>query len=64
LYQHPKYTHGQIEIRPKAEPVSLPDGRILRVEVVRDGKTQAAFEDVTKARRYVQKLGVSAEVVG
>ena len=63
LYQHPDYHHGTLEIRHKNEPVTLRDGRVLRVEVVQDGKEQAAFEDVTKARRYISKLGVRAEIV-
>lgn len=63
LWQHPDYHHGTLEIRQKTEPVTLPDGRILRVEVVQDGDEQAAFENVAKARRYIQKLGVRAEIV-
>jgi len=63
LWQHVKYHHGQIRIQPKAEPLVLEDGRILRVDVLRDGQVQAAFEDVTKARRYIHKLGVRAEIV-
>ncbi len=64
LWQHPQYSHGLIQIRPKAEPVVLEDGRTLRVDVLRDGQVQAAFEDVAKARRYIHKLGVQAEIVG
>lgn len=63
LWQHPSYHHGDLEIRQKIEPVTLPDGRILRVEVVQDGNEQAAFENVTQARRYINKLGVRAEIV-
>jgi hypothetical protein len=63
LWQHPQYSHGVIQIRPKAEPVVLPDGRTLRVDVLRDGQIQAAFENVTKARKYIHKLGVQAEIV-
>ena len=63
LYQHPNYHHGDILIRRKATPVELPDGRILRVEVLRDNQEQAAFEDVTKARKYINKLGIRAEIV-
>ena len=63
LWQHPQYSHGVIQIRPKAEPLVLEDGRTLRVDVLRDGQVQAAFEDVTKARRYIHKLGVQAEIV-
>lgn len=63
LWQHPSYHYGVIHIRPKAEPLVLEDGRTLRVDVLRDGQIQAAFEDVTKARRYINKLGVQAEIV-
>jgi len=41
----------------------LEDGRALTVEVLRDGQEQAAFENVTQARRYINKLGVRAEIV-
>ena len=63
LYQHPQYHHGEILVRPKTTPVELGDGRILRVEVLRDNQEQAAFENVTKARKYIHKLGVRAEIV-
>ena len=63
MYQHPNYHHGEIEIRPKAKPIQLPDGRILRVDVLRDGEIQAAFENMTKARRYIHKLGIQGEIV-
>ena len=63
LYQHPNYHHGEIKIRPKAKPIELPDGRILRVDVLRDGEIHAAFADMTKARRYIHKLGIQAEIV-
>jgi hypothetical protein len=33
------------------------------VDVLRDGELQAAFENITKARRYISKLGVRAEIV-
>lgn len=62
LYQHPQYHFGSLEIRRKAEPVTLPDGRILTVDVRRDGELHAAFENVEKARRWVHKLGVSAPI--
>lgn len=64
LYQHPKYHHGKIEIRRKIIPSVLSDGRQLTVEVLRDGEEQAAFETMAKARHYVNKLGLQAEVVG
>lgn len=63
LYQHPNYHHGKITIARKVIPVDLPDGRQLTVDVHRDGQEQAAFEDIGKARRYVNKLGVQAEIV-
>ena len=62
LYQHPHYHHGKIEIRPKAEPVTLPDGRVLNVDVLRDGELEAAFENLGQARRWVRKLGVEAPI--
>ena len=62
LYLHPQYHHGSLEIRRKAEPVALPDGRILTVDVLRDGEVHAAFENVEKARRWVRKLGVTAPI--
>lgn len=58
LYQHPNYHHGKIELRQKAQPLALEDGRSLLVDVLRDGQVQAAFETVAKAMRYVQKLGL------
>jgi hypothetical protein len=63
LYQHPKYHHGNLEIRRKATAVQLPDGRVLTVDVLRDGTTHASFETVEKARRWVRKLGVTAPIV-
>lgn len=64
LYQHPKYHHGILEIRRKAEPVALPDGRVLTVDVLCDGELHAAFENMEKARRWVRKLGVAAPIAG
>jgi hypothetical protein len=63
LYSHPKYHHGLLEIRQKAKPIELPDRRVLTVDVLRDGTTHASFETVEKARRWVQKLGVTAPIV-
>ena len=60
LWQHPDYHHGRLEIRQKTEPVTLPDGRTLTVDVLRDGELHASFESIEKARRWVQKLGVAA----
>ena len=59
LYQHPQYHHGQVEIRQKTEPLGLADGRVLRVDVLRDGELHASFESIEKARRWVRKLGVA-----
>lgn len=62
LYQHPAYHFGNLAIRPKVEPVTLPDGRRLNIDVVRDGELHASFESVEKARRWVHKLGVVAPI--
>ena len=59
LYQHPNYHHGKIELRQKDQAIVLEDGRSLLADVLSDGQTQAAFESVAKAMRYVQKLGVA-----
>ena len=63
LYQHPNYHFGNLAICPKAEPVTLPDGRTLKIDVIRDGQLHAAFESVEKARRWVHKLGVVAPIL-
>ena len=63
LYQHPAYHHGDLEIRRKAEPVTLPDNRVLTVAVLRDGQEQAAFDSFASARRYVHRLGIQAPIV-
>jgi hypothetical protein len=60
LYRHPNYHCGNIEIRAKSEPVGLPNGRVLTVDVLQDGVLHAAFESIEKARRWVHKLGVTA----
>ena len=62
LWQHPDYHHGRLEIRQKAEPVTLRDGRTLTVDVLRDGEVHASFESIDKARRWVHKLGVAAPI--
>lgn len=62
LWQHPAYHHGDLEIRRKAEPVTLPDGRVLTVDVFRDGALHASFENMVQARRWVQRLGVTAPI--
>lgn len=63
LYQHPLYHHGYLEIRRKATPVELPDRRVLTVDVLRDGTTHASFVNMEKARHWLRKLGVRAEIV-
>lgn len=63
LYQHPQYTHGRIEVCRKPFAVELPDGRKLTVDVFQDGEVQASFENMDKARRYLHKLGLKAELV-
>lgn len=62
LWEHPEYHHGDLEIRQKAEPVTLPDGRTLNVDVLRDGEIHASFETYGKARHWVRKLGVIAPI--
>lgn len=62
LYQHPDYHHGRLEIRQKTEPVTLPDGRTLTVDVLCHGELHASFESIEKARRWVHKLGVAAPI--
>lgn len=62
LYQHPAYHHGSLEIRRKSEPLELPDGRMLTVDVFCDGEPHASFENMAQARRWVQKLGVTAPI--
>jgi hypothetical protein len=62
LWQHPSYHHGTLEIRQKNDSVTLPDGRVLTVDVLRDGELHASFEDMQKARRWVHKLGVIAPI--
>jgi hypothetical protein len=62
LWIHPQYHHGTITLARKPIPVDLPDGRQLTVTVFRDGQEQAAFENMDKARRYLRKLGLKAEV--
>lgn len=62
LYRHPQYNHGSLEIRRKAEPALLDDGRVLTVDVLRDGEVHASFENMTQARRWANKLGVVAPI--
>jgi len=62
LWQHPNYHHGKVTIHRKPIPLEYPGG-VLTVEVRRDGQEQAAFKDMASARRYVNKLGLQAEIV-
>ncbi len=62
LWQHAAYHFGTVEIHHKVEPLELPDGRVLAVDVVRDGELHAAFENIAQARRWVQKMGVVAPI--
>ena len=62
LWQHAAYHFGTVEIHSKVEPLELPDGRVLAVDVVRDGELHAAFENMAQARRWVQKMGVVAPI--
>ena len=62
IYQHPNYHHGSMEIRLKATPEQLPDGKLLTVDVLRDGQVHASFENMAKAIRWVHKLGVVAPI--
>lgn len=62
LYQHPAYHYGVLELRWKSEPVELPDGRVLTVDILRDGELHASFENMAQARRWVQKLGLVAPI--
>lgn len=62
LWQHSQYHHGLLEIQRKATPVHLLDGRILTVDVVREGVVHASFENLKKARRWANKLGVVAPI--
>lgn len=62
LYQHPNYHFGTMLIRRRASPRALRDGRVLTVDVLRDGQVHASFESMAKARRWVQKMGVVAAI--
>ena len=58
LYQHPEYHQGELQIRWRDEPVVLGDGRVLTVDIFRNGDLHASFENMGSARRWVQKLGI------
>lgn len=60
LYQHPQYHHDDLAIRSKSDAVELADGRKLKVDVLRNGAIHASFESISKARKYIHKLGVHA----
>ena len=62
LWQHPDYHHGDLEIQQRSVPVTTPDGRMLTVDVLRDGEVHASFESIEKARRWVHKLGLIAPI--
>jgi hypothetical protein len=62
LYSHPSYQFGDLSIRRKPKPITLPNGRTLNIDIVRDGETHASFESTEKARRWVRKLGVVAPI--
>jgi hypothetical protein len=62
VYQHSAYHFGHMTVRPKTEAVPLPDGRVLTVDIIRDGELHASFENTEKARRWVRKLGVVAPI--
>lgn len=62
LYQHPSYHFGHMETRFKDEPTKLPDGRLLTIDVLRDGQVHASFEDIGRARRWIHKMGVVAPI--
>ncbi len=62
LWQHPQYHFGRLEIRPKSEPLEFDENRMLTVDVFRDGELHASFETMVQARRWVQKLGVTAPI--
>ena len=62
LWIHPQYHHGELETRRKTSAVELPDGRVLAVDVLRDGKTHASFENFEKACRWLRTLGLTAPI--
>ena len=62
LWQHPNYHHGKITIHLKPIPEEW-WGRVLTVEVRRDGEQRGSFADMASAWRYVTKLGLKAELV-
>jgi len=62
LWEHPNYHHGNLEIRRKTEPLELSEGRVLAVDVLRDGEIHASFETIAKARHWVRKLSVIAPI--
>ena len=62
LYRHPNYHFGRIELRFRTTPDISPDGKVLSVDVLRDGEAHASFEGMAAARRWVQKLGIVAPI--
>lgn len=63
LYQHPQYHTGHITLYRLPLPIDIPDGRRLIAGVDRDGTNQANFESMDKARHYINKLGLQAELI-
>jgi len=63
LYQHANYHFGSLAIRSKDQAVELPNGRLLKVDVLRNSQVHASFESIEKARRWVHKLGVVAPII-
>lgn len=61
LWQHPQYHFGTMELRRKVEPVES-NGRVLTVDVFRDGELHASFESMESARRWLRKLGLVAPI--
>ncbi len=61
LWQHPQYHFGTMELRRKVEPVES-NGRLLTVDVFRDGELHASFVDMKSARHWLRKLGVVAPI--
>ncbi len=62
LYHHPEYHYGSLGIRRRHDPLKMPDGRVLTVDVVRDGAVHASFENMEMARRWANKLGIDAPI--
>lgn len=57
LYQHPKYTHGELLVSVNPKPQKYRN-KTFPYEVHRDGTNVANFESLDKALRWAKKLGV------